>query len=418
MRITHPFLLLSGLMALAGPALAQNVNYAHGDLVLYFQRIGDADTVYANLGNAATLFRGTAAGPGAANRIEFMDLSATLSTAFGPDWATSGEVYAGLAGVWGTSNTSAALQDGDPNRTLYLSVGRDGVGTVGQANSTGWDLTLAGNNAMNTASSAMFVQNNIFETTYNTAVAISPAGTSMIDEQNPFITVGDETVQDNAFNNTLPGGVQQRGTSGAFGSFGEAGSVEFALDLYRILARNNIAGQVAGDLRVGSFEGTVTIGTNGKVSFISQGSGPALTPFQTWANTFPALDTEAKRLPSADPDFDGLTNLMEFVLNGNPGAPDAAIRPAMSTNATDLVFNFNRRDDSEAGNTLDFQYGSDLSGWTNATVPTASATVGSATIALTENADGPDAISITIPKSLSAGGKLFARLKASEVVAP
>ena len=418
MRITKSFLLFS-LLALAGSgsSFAVNANYAPGDLILYFQKVGDTDTVYANLGNAATLFRGDAAGPGAANMIEFLDLSTTLSGAFGEDWATSGQIYAGLAGVWGTSNTSALLQNGDPHRTLYLSVGRNGVATVGQADSTGWDLTLAGNGAMDGASLAMSTQNNILENNYETAVAISPTGTSMIDEQNPLLQVGDNTVQGNAFNNNIPGGVQQVGGATPFGDFGDAGSVEFALDLYRILARNNIATQVAGDLRVGSFEGTVTVGTNGKVSFISQGSGPVLTPFQTWANTFPALDTEAKKLPSADPDLDGLTNLMEFTLNGNPGVADVAIRPSLANTTNDLVFNFNRRDEILTGYTLRFQYGSSLTGWTEATVPATSGTSGSTTVTVADNGLA-DAVSVALPKSLAVGGKLFARLLVAEVPAP
>ena len=95
-------------------ALAQNTNYAPGDLVLYFQKDGGSNTVYANLGNAATLYRGTAAGPGAANRIDFLDISLELTTAFGAGWAADDKVYAGLAGVWGTNGASVALQDGDP----------------------------------------------------------------------------------------------------------------------------------------------------------------------------------------------------------------------------------------------------------------------------------------------------------------
>ncbi len=251
----------------AVPANAANSFYAPGDLVLFFQKEGSTNTVYANLGNAATLYRGASAGSAdGVNRINFLNINSTLTSAFGAGWASDTGLYSGLAGVWGTSTTSAALQDGDPNRTLYVSASRNSVGNVGEANSTGWDFTIAGNGAMTTGSSGITQQNNVFENNYDAQTTISLTGVSGIDDQNPFQAPG---LQGNAFNNTFGGGVQQQGQAGAFGTFGEAGQVEFALDLYRMLARNNVAGQVGGENRVGSYEGTVTIGTNGDISFLA-----------------------------------------------------------------------------------------------------------------------------------------------------
>jgi hypothetical protein len=402
--------LMPGALALlfAGtPVLAQNPNYAAGDLVLYFQQEGGLNTVYANLGNAATLYRGTAAGPGAANQINFLDISGALTSAYGAGWATDEKIYAGLAGVWGYSNTSSLLKDGDPHRTLYISRSRSAVGTIGQENSGGWDLTLAGDTAMTSGATNIFAQNNKLETLYGTAVAVSPTVDSFIDNQNPFLVAGQ---QGNAFG-AFEGGVQQVGTAGTFGTFGAAGTVEFALDLYRILAKTSVSGQVLGELRVGSFEGTVTINTAGKVSFISQGTA---TPLQTWALTFPALDTEAKRLPNADPDNDGLTNLMEFILNGNPGTADTSVAPKLNASGTDFVFSFNRRDDSEASSTVLFQYSSDLTNWNDVTVGASGGVVGAASIAVAENGADPDAISVTLPKTTAGGGKLFGRLKVNQ----
>ena len=80
----------------ATSANAQNPNYAPGDLVLFFQQTFGTKTVYANLGNAATLYRGTAAGPGAANRIDFLNINAEMVSAFGAGWATDPTIYAGL----------------------------------------------------------------------------------------------------------------------------------------------------------------------------------------------------------------------------------------------------------------------------------------------------------------------------------
>jgi len=75
----------------------------------------------------------------------------------------------------------------------------------------------------------------------------------------------------NAFNNTIAGGAMQEGSASGFGTIDGVGATGFALDLYRIENKNNIAGQVGlGETaRLGTFEGTVAIGTDGQVSFMT-----------------------------------------------------------------------------------------------------------------------------------------------------
>lgn len=385
-------------------AAAQNPNYTPGDLVLFFQKEGDeeGDVVYANLGNAATQFRGSAAGPDASNQVNFLNLNAELVAAFGANWASDPNVYAGLCAAWGTSTTSNVLQDGDPHRTLYVSSARSGEGTVGAANSTAWDLSLAGNTAMTSGSQGITSNNSALEANHTTAVALSSAALSTVDNQNP-VTGG---VQGTAFQGVFAGGVQQVGSSSAWGSFGAAGNVEFALDLYRILAKNTILGQVAGDLRVGSYEGTITVNSSGQVSFIAQGSAPS-SPYTAWADGFATqLPNAADREPGADPDADGLNNLMEFVLNGNPSASDPSIAPTLDASGSNFVFSFNRRDDSESPETtLVFQSSPDLVTWTDVTV----GATGAGAVNVVENGTSPDTITVTLSKGTNT--KLFGRLK-------
>jgi hypothetical protein len=120
----------------------------------------------------------------------------------------------------------------------------------------------------------MNTQNNILETTYNTAVAQSPTSASGIDNANPFLSTGIQGLAFGAFD----GGVQQRGTGSTIGSYDSAGNAVFALDLYRVLARATggsgsgqtfVSGQVDGPLRSGSFEGTVVLNTSGDISFVT-----------------------------------------------------------------------------------------------------------------------------------------------------
>lgn len=406
MAIIHSARNLAAALGLAAflceSAAAQNPNHAPGDLVLFFQKEGGDDVVYVRLGDSATTFRGAAAGPDGTNQINFLTISAELTAAFGAGWASDPQVYAGLAAVWGTSTTSNALQNGDPHRTLYVSSPRFEAGTVGSANSNAWDLASAGNTAMTSGSSGITSMNSAFELNYTSAVSVCPKENSTLDEQNP-VSGG---IQGNAFQNVFAGGVQQVGSASSWGSFGAAGNVEFALDLYRILAKNTVAGQVAGDLRVGSYEGTITVNSSGQVSFISQGSAPS-SPFTTWADTFSTpLPNAADRLPMADPDADGLNNLMEFVLNGNPSVPDTGIAPTLNASGADFVFSFNRRDDSESPETtLVFQSSPDLVTWSDVTVGAAS----SGAVAVAENGTSPDAITVTVSKGSNT--KLFGRLK-------
>jgi hypothetical protein len=390
-----------------GSLFAQNTFFTTGDLVLFFQKPGDNNTIYVGLGNAATLYRGSAAGPTAdraANNI--VNINAALTTAFGSGWASDPEIYSGLIACR-SSNTGTQVFDGDHTRTIYASRSRAAVGTVGSASSAAWDFTLSG--ASTGAAQQVVAFNNSFETKTLTQTAILPLVDSLVDNQNPFLSVP-LGIQDTAFYG-FSGGVQQRGSASSFGTFGAVTDAEFLLDLWRVTARpdgETTATEVPGVSRVGSYEGTIVVGADGNVSFVTQGTGGS--PFQDWALTFPALDTEAKRLPSADPENDGVTNLMEFVLNGNPGVSDSgSISPTLDASGSNFVFSFTRRADSVAGNTLLFQYGTSLSGWTDALISAGSTVVGNATINVTGNN-----VTVTVPKSVAPGGKLFGRLKVTQ----
>ena len=267
----------SASLLIAFPAAAANSFLSPGDLVLTFQKIGSTNTVYASLGNAANLYRGTESGVGgSSNRFNIVNISTTLTSAFGAGWASDPTIYAGIAGMFNDSVTSSALNNGDPSRTIYISSPRNSVGTVGTADSNGWDLTLSGNTAMSSASTGIQTQNNAFENNYDAQATVSLTSISQIDDQNPFLTLA-PPIQGNAFNDTLEGGIQQQGSSSVFGNFGgSVGNVEFSLDLYRVLARATggsgftapIPGQVSGGLRQGTFEGTFTVGSDGNVSFL------------------------------------------------------------------------------------------------------------------------------------------------------
>jgi autotransporter-associated beta strand protein len=119
--------------------------------------------------------------------------------------------------------------------------------------------------------------------------------------------------------------------------------------------------------------------------------------------------------PADDPDGDGISNLLEYVLGGIPvgaGAADTSILPVQSLTATDLVLTFRRSDLSEADVTLKVQWSDDLATWHDF------ATIGAVdtlpAVDVTEDSPSPelDTVVVSIPRSTAPGGKLFARVQA------
>ncbi|MFA7345932.1 MAG: PEP-CTERM sorting domain-containing protein [Terrimicrobiaceae bacterium] len=258
-------------ITLAG-ANAANSFYTPGDLVLYFQQEGDTDTVYVSLGNTATVFRDATS-----DILNTINISTQLNAAFGANWATATNLYMGVAGVWGISSTNSSLQNGDPHRTLYVGQSRSGVGTVGEANSAGY--TVNTDTSMDIGATNIRDMNIPFDDAsgvngYNSAAVVSPTSVSAIDNKNPFLSPG---LQGDAFG-IFGGGVQQVGTAGTFAaSFGAVSNVEFALDLYRIQARNDVVGQYGegAGIRSGTYEGSLVLDSTGNVSYTAAVPEPA-----------------------------------------------------------------------------------------------------------------------------------------------
>ena len=162
----------------------------------------------------------------------------------------------------------------------------------------------------------------------------------------------------------------------------------------------------------GTYGGTGSGATNIDSHFTGTGTltvttGPSGSAYGTWAGTFGAGFNASNNGATQDPDNDGISNALEFVLGGNPLTSNTSILPVKSLDATNFVFTFNRADASEAEITLKFQYGSTLTGWTDVAIGAASA----GQVTVTENGTSPDTVVVTIPRTSAVGGKLFGRLQ-------
>ena len=149
------------------------------------------------------------------------------------------------------------------------------------------------------------------------------------------------------------------------------------------------------------------LGANQQATFNNQTSTVTVTntvtdPFVTWVDGFTPnalLPDAASKLLSADPDGDGIINLMEFVIGGSPVVSSQSILPTLANVGSDLVLSYTRSDESESVTTQVGQWSTDLTGWTNVTP-----------VLVNENGAAADAMSITVPKSNAVNGKLFLRL--------
>jgi len=119
--------------------------------------------------------------------------------------------------------------------------------------------------------------------------------------------------------------------------------------------------------------------------------------------------------PEFDADDDGIDNVLEYVLGGDPLASDTGILPVSVVDETTVTFTFTRTDDSENDTDLTVQYSSDLSFGNNVEIGAGSSgpDANGVTVTVNENGSDPDLVTVTLPRSLAVDGSLFVRLEAT-----
>ena len=127
--------------------------------------------------------------------------------------------------------------------------------------------------------------------------------------------------------------------------------------------------------------------------------------FATWLGQHSSLSNPA---PDADPDGDGTSNLLEYVLGGDPSQPEHDIAPRIGVVDGNLTFTFDRPDSAETADVaLSVESSDDLITWAQS-YPI-SPGVPSPQVSIQENGADPDTVTVTIPGPAT---KRFARLKA------
>lgn len=187
---------------------------------------------------------------------------------------------------------------------------------------------------------------------------------------------------------------------------------ETARSLPIVTASSAVSGLESGNWQVEApgfpGTGTWTLSVSGgkqlMLNYTPGGSGGG--GYSAWAAGFPGLSDASS---AGDPDRDGVSNLLEYALAGNPTLAGAAILPTASLSGAGFEFTFHRLHTSMADTAQVFEYGSSLSGWTTLALPAASA--GNVVITANTPSAGVDLVKITLPASAAVNGRIFGRLR-------
>lgn len=237
-------LVMAGISAVAFPANAATT-YAPGDLLLGFRATGgtgSTSSLVVNLGPATALRDNTGS-------TALIDISAALTATYGAGWENRTDLSFGFAGVFSSATIGSTVTNGDPRQAVYLSADNT-TGAIGVQGSS--SVTLAGSGAMTTFASAVASYGASFQAfggaTFNGGLAAAL-----------------DTATANTWEDFTSGSSDfSTGSNTVEGTVGTAqGRI---LDLYRILGVTTGANP-PGPLRTGTWEGTISLGTDGVVSF-------------------------------------------------------------------------------------------------------------------------------------------------------
>ncbi|WP_265594930.1 autotransporter-associated beta strand repeat-containing protein [Haloferula sp. BvORR071] len=134
---------------------------------------------------------------------------------------------------------------------------------------------------------------------------------------------------------------------------------------------------------------------------------PVTSGYASWIGSFPGLSDTSS---DGDPDGDGVPNVLEYVLNSNPGTGSGSglQLPVAAATETDVTFTFVRRAESKSDTTQTFLYGPAFPG-TEVPVPASSS--GIFTITPDSPAVGLETVVVTVPRT---DPQIFGRLKATK----
>lgn len=282
-------------------------------------------------------------------------------------------------------------------RTEFAITG--GLSGSGSLNATGKTVTVS-----NTfAPGALAVSGNLTLAvgTASTLVASTTVGASSL----VAVTDGSLVLDGNLAINPAAGFTFASGQSFTFAT----GTVVAGLDSVTV-SGNTLTG--SGGVWTASFGGLDYTFTESTATLVVSG-GVVITPLQSWRNTyFPGAGNDGTGIGAnnADPDSDGINNLVEYATNTSPVAANAS-PVVVGTNAGRLTLTFPRIDDPSLRYTVEVRDDLVSGSWTSVTP--ASPATNNPTFGFTGTTPGvTESVSETVIDSVTipAPGKRFLRL--------
>jgi hypothetical protein len=137
--------------------------------------------------------------------------------------------------------------------------------------------------------------------------------------------------------------------------------------------------------------------------------GPSSASFAAWSGR--GMNNLAGG-PFHDEDGDGMANILEYVLGGNPADASHHSMPTAHTESGNFIFTFRRLAQSVADTRQIFQYSSNLTDWTDVPI------VHGGMVEIQSNTPqaGTDTVIITVPAARARG--IFGRLQVSSTAPP
>ncbi|HBE22896.1 MAG TPA: hypothetical protein DDW21_05545 [Verrucomicrobiales bacterium] len=112
----------------------------------------------------------------------------------------------------------------------------------------------------------------------------------------------------------------------------------------------------------------------------------------------------------ADPDNDGVSNQLEYILGGNPLTSDASILPQQTVSGGNLTLTFKRSDLSESDTVVKVQVTTDLQTWPTELAIGATSAASASGVTVVEDSPNAELDTITVVIPVGSDGKKFVRV--------
>jgi|GEM_PF-807759 len=264
---------VGAMVGLSNFAQAASPSYNNGDLLACFRVTTSGTTGYGtdflvDLGSPVT-FRNLYSG---GQSLNIKTVGTDLTTTFGAGWNTRTDLYWSIVGA--TSQDGQV--SGDRYNTIYASIARIDNSNIGSANNSGVNKILStSRDALSGNINDTLLAQTFAGSTVGANLAVGKADATIADKS--YTSLATASPQ---FSVSSGGGLswdtaEQQFTGGNVGTYGSAGTVYGALDLYRAVGAT---GGSAPDSAVGvpSFLTTVVVDSSGNISAVPEPSTYAL----------------------------------------------------------------------------------------------------------------------------------------------